>query len=132
MSCFVLSTPSIFLNTKINVFTNLKPFNRVNNFIRLLLIASSVSLTCSSGLKEFKISILQVLAKSLKACCFVIFTFFLFENFHFFVLLHEELLETTFSPFLLVLDNLFEVFGCSVIIDFTSKYLGFQKFLSDK
>ena len=58
----LLSSCSIFLNTKSNVVTNLKPFNWVNNCISLVLIAVSVSLSCSSGLKEFKISSLKVLA----------------------------------------------------------------------
>ena len=35
---------------------NLKPFSSDNKSISLLLIAESVSLSCSSGLKEFKIS----------------------------------------------------------------------------
>ena len=38
-----------YLLTKTNVVTNLKPFNQVNNHIRLLSIAHSVSLTCSLG-----------------------------------------------------------------------------------
>ena len=62
---------------------NLNPLNSVNNFLSLFLIVDSVSY--SSGLKELRISILQELAKSLKACVrFVTFTFFLFKNFHFF------------------------------------------------
>ena len=52
---------SLFLNTKTNVDTNLKPFNRVNNSISLLLIADSVSLNCSSGLKDFKKHVLALL-----------------------------------------------------------------------
>ena len=56
-----LSSLSIFLNTKTNVVTNLKPFNLMNSSISLLLIADLVSLTCSSVLKEFKILTLQVL-----------------------------------------------------------------------
>ena len=51
---FVLSSPT-FINTKSNVVTNLKPFNRANNSIGLLLIADSVSLNCSSGLKNLKV-----------------------------------------------------------------------------
>ena len=53
-----LSTLSIFLNNETNVVTTLKPFNWVNNLINLLLIADSVFLSCSSRLKEFKISTL--------------------------------------------------------------------------
>ena len=49
---------SIFLNTKTNVVTNLNPLNLANKPISLLLIVDSVSLNCSSGLKEFKISTL--------------------------------------------------------------------------
>ena len=61
---------SLFLNTKTNVDTNLKPFNGVNNSISLLLIADSVSLNCSSGLKDFK-----------KTCArFVIFILFSFKK----------------------------------------------------
>ena len=46
---------------------------------------------------------------------FVIFTFLSFKTFLlFFVLLYKGLLEPAFP----VLDNLCEVFGCSVITDF--------------
>ena len=55
-------------------------------FISVLLIADAVSLSCSSGLKEFKISTLSELAKSLKACAgFDIFTFFSFIKFSLFL-----------------------------------------------
>ena len=40
--CFITSL-SILLNTKTNVFTNLKPFNWVNNFIDLFLVVDSAS-----------------------------------------------------------------------------------------
>ena len=53
-SNFALSSISIFLKTKANVVTNLKPFDWVNNSISLLLIADSVSLSCNSGFKEYK------------------------------------------------------------------------------
>ena len=91
LSYFVLSLLSIFLNTKTNVVTNL---TSDNNSIRLLLIANSVSLICSSGLKILKTSTLQVLAQPLKACAlFVIYTFFRFKKFTvFFVSLCQELL----------------------------------------
>ena len=127
LSYFVLFLLSIFLNTKTNVVTNLKPLNSDNNSIRLLLIANSVSLSCSSGLKIFKISTLQVLAQPLKAyALFVIFTFFRFKKFTvFFVSLCQELLESTFSPFLIVLDDLCEVFECSIIFDFILAKFGF-------
>ena len=46
-------------------------------------------------------------------CYFYIFS-------HFFVLLYKEFLEPTFSAFPIVLDNLSEVFGCTVITDFIS------------
>ena len=36
--------------------TNLNPLNSDNNSVGLLSIADSVSLSCGSGLKEFKIS----------------------------------------------------------------------------
>ena len=55
---FFLPSLSIFLNTKTIVLTNLKPSNKVNKSIRLLIIADSVSLSCSSVLKKFKISTL--------------------------------------------------------------------------
>ena len=51
---FVLSSLSIFLNTKTNVITNLNPLNSVNNFFSLFLIADSASLSCSSGLKDLE------------------------------------------------------------------------------
>ena len=71
-----------FLNTKTNIVTDLKPFNLVNNSISLLLIPDSVALSCRTGLKEFKIPILKVLSKPLKACSiFVIFIFFSFKSF---------------------------------------------------
>ena len=53
-SNFALSSISIFLKTKVNVVTNLKPFHWVNNSISLLLIADSVPLSCNSVLKEYK------------------------------------------------------------------------------
>ena len=56
MSCFVLSSLSIFLNTKANAVTNLNPLHSDNNFFSLILIADAVSLSRSLGLKEFKIS----------------------------------------------------------------------------
>ena len=56
MSYFVLSSLSIFLNTKTNVVKNSNPFKSDNKSIRLLL--GSVSLSCSLELKEFKISTL--------------------------------------------------------------------------
>ena len=46
-------------------------------------------------------------------CYFYIFS-------HFFVLLYKEFLEPTFSAFPIVLDNLSEVFECTVITDFIS------------
>ena len=58
VSCIVLSSLSIFLSSKTSVVTNIKAFNSVNKSISLFLIADSVSLSCISGLKEFKISIL--------------------------------------------------------------------------
>ena len=56
MSYFVLSSLLIFLNTKTNAVIDLNSFNLVNESISLLLIADSVTLSCISGLKEFKIS----------------------------------------------------------------------------
>ena len=55
---FVLPLRFMFLNTKTNVTTNLKPFDLVNKSISLHLIADLVTLSCSSGLKGFKISTL--------------------------------------------------------------------------
>ena len=65
MSYFVLSSLFIILNTKPNVDTILKPFNLGYSFSAFVLIADSVSIICSSGLKEFKISTLKA---RLKAC----------------------------------------------------------------
>ena len=118
------------LNTKTNFVTNLSPLNLVNKSISLLVITDSVSLSCSSGLKEFQISELK-LAKPLKACAhFVIFTFFSFEKFPFLVSLYKELLELTFSAWLIVLQNLCKVFGCSVTTDFVSTMFRFFKVFS--
>ena len=48
-------------------------------------------------------------------------------------LLYEEVLKTTFTPCLLVLDNLCEISGCSVMTDFISTMFDFFKcFLVDK
>ena len=52
----------MFLNTKTNVITNLKPSNSANNCISLRLVTYPVPLSCSLGLKEFKTSTLQLLA----------------------------------------------------------------------
>ena len=101
-SYFVLSSLSIFLITKTSVVTNLKPFNWANkSTISLLLIADSVSLSCSSGLKEYKILTLKELAKPLKVCArFVILTVFLLKIFFtFFVSRRKELLEPTWESF---------------------------------
>ena len=56
MLYFVTSSLSTFLNSKTNVATNVKLLNLYNKSISLFLIANSVSLSCSSGLKELKIS----------------------------------------------------------------------------
>ena len=52
---------------------------------------------------------------------------FIRNIFTFFASLYKELLETDFSPFPTVFDNLFEVFGYSVITDFVSTIFGFSK-----
>ena len=76
-----MSSLFIFLNAKTNAVTNLNPFNSVNKSISLLLIAYSVSLISSSGLKELKISTLEELEKPLKACSrFVFFYIFSFKK----------------------------------------------------
>ena len=62
VSYFVLSSLSIFLDSKTIVVTNLKPFNSDNKSISLFVITDSVSLSCSSGLKEISTSTLQELA----------------------------------------------------------------------
>ena len=62
-------------------------------------------------------------------CYFYIFSFKKFSLF--FVLLYKELSEPTFSSFPMVLDNLSELFKCSVITDFISTMFGFSKFLVD-
>ena len=51
----MLFITSYFLNSKTNVVTNLKPSNSENQAISLFLITYAVSLSCISGLKEFKI-----------------------------------------------------------------------------
>ena len=53
VQCSVLSLLSIFLSAKTSV---------ANNSISIFLIVDSVSLNCSSGLKEFKILTLYELA----------------------------------------------------------------------
>ena len=58
MLYFASSSLSIFLNSKTNVVTNLKPLNLDHKSISLFLTANSVSLSCISRLKEFKILIL--------------------------------------------------------------------------
>ena len=55
------------------------------------------------------------------------FGFFVQKISHFFVSLYKELLEPTFLPFFIVLDNLCEVFRCSAITDFISVMFGFSK-----
>ena len=78
MPYLVLSSLSIFLNTKTNVATNINYFSSLFNFSSIsILIADSVSLIFSSGLKEFNASTKQKIAEILKTCtCFVIFIFF--------------------------------------------------------
>ena len=59
--------------------------------------------------------------------------FFHLKKIHFFVSLNKELLKLTFSTCLIVLDNLREVFGCSVINDIIYQHcLGFQEILVNK
>ena len=82
-----------FLNSKANVVTNWNPLNSVNIFFSLFLIADSVSLKCSSGLKKLKFQRYRNLI-ALKACArFIIFTFFVQRIFTFFVSLNKGLLE---------------------------------------
>ena len=55
----IINCPDFWLlNSITNVVTNLKPLSSHNKSISLLMTADSVSLSCSSGLKEFKISTL--------------------------------------------------------------------------
>ena len=54
----ILTSLSIVLISKINVVTNLKPLNSDNKSINLFLTANLVYLSCSSELKELKISAL--------------------------------------------------------------------------
>ena len=44
------------LNSETSVVTNVKSFNSVNKSVSLYLTLDSISLSCSSGLKEFQIS----------------------------------------------------------------------------
>ena len=116
----VLSSPSIFLNSKANNITNFKSFNSVNKSISLFLIAYSVSLSYSSWLKEFKILKPEVLAYPFQARDhFAIFPFFSSKTCSLF--LYKRLLKflpaptwETFSTCLIALNNLREFFGCSV------------------
>ena len=56
------------------------------------------------------------------------FLFFPFKKFSLFcVSLYKKLLEPTFSACLTVLNNICDVSGCSVIIDFISTIDGFWK-----
>ena len=103
---------------------NLKPLNPVNNSISLVLIANSVSLSCSPGL-------------SLKSCdCFVIFFSFKKFSLFFFSLyrgllgLFPEPIWEIFSAGLIVLEKLQEVFGCSIITDFMSTMFRFSTVIS--
>ena len=92
MLYFVLSSFFIFLNSKTYVVTILEPFNSINKSISLILIANSVSVSCISWLKKFKISTLQVLAQPLSVCDrFVIFAIFtlLFKFLSFVVSLYK-------------------------------------------
>ena len=55
---FYLASFSFFLNTKTSVATDLFPLYSDKKLLSLFLISDSVSLSCSSGLKEFKTSTL--------------------------------------------------------------------------
>ena len=101
-SYFDTSLLSILLNTKTNVVMNLKPFNRANKSISLLLIANSVSLRCISGLKKIKISTLEDLEKPLKACLFYYFSFFFVYKIFTILSLYKGLLEPTFIVCIIV------------------------------
>ena len=61
MLYFVLSSLSIFLNSKTNVVTNLDLRNSDIKSSSLFLTADSISLNCSSEIKKLKLSTLQVL-----------------------------------------------------------------------
>ena len=63
-------------------------------------------------------------------CSFYFYIFFVQKFFTFFISLYKEVLEPTWETFaacLIVLDNLWEVFGCSIINDFISTMFGFSK-----
>ena len=77
----------------------------------------------------YKNTTLKELAKPLKTNAgFLIFTFFFFKKFSLiFVSLYKELLEPTFSACLIVLHNLCEAFGCSVVTDFISTMFEYTK-----
>ena len=98
LSYFVLPSLSIFLNSETNVVKNLEPFNWANNSISLFLIADSVSSSCSSELKEFKISTFSTYISFKSTFSFCYFCIFLFRKCsRFFVSLYKEQLESTFS-----------------------------------
>ena len=136
MSYFVLPSLSIFLNSETNVVKNLEPFNWANNSISLLLIADSVSSSCSSELKEFKISTFSTYISFKSTFSFCYFYIFLFKKCsRFFVSLYKEQLEPTFSVPVKVCVNLCEVLRFFVITYFIStvsiKFLAHKLIISD-
>ena len=68
---------SFLKNSETIVVTNLNSFSSVSKSFSLFLIADSVTLSCSSGLKEFKISTLQIFAYLYKREIFRYFCFFI-------------------------------------------------------
>ena len=74
---FCLIFTFYFLYPKANVVMNIKTLISVNKSISLIVTSDSVSLNCSLGLKEFKISTLKDLHNLYKNEIFFIFAFFI-------------------------------------------------------
>ena len=127
---FDSSSLSIFLNSKNNIVTNLK-----------LLISDNKSIsffTCRFSIMKLQLRIKRIQNLNIISFCIAFisiwslgyFYIFFIQNFLplFFVSLYKGLLEFlpapltwgTFSVCLIALDNLWEEFGCSIIVDFMS------------
>ena len=113
MLYFVSSHIFNSLNSKTNVVTNFNLFISAHKSFSLFLIEDSVSLSCSSGLYHS----LLFIKKSI-----------------FIILLYKELVKFLPAPHIweiflvcfIVIDNLQEVCGYSIITDFISTMLGFS------
>ena len=75
LSNFVLSSLSVFLNSKTCVVTNLNPLNSADNFLSLFLITDLVSYSYNSGLKR-NFNIISVCKTFKSMICFCYFYVF--------------------------------------------------------